>query len=167
MSMFGESGFDANAPENKQATNVIPAGEYQAVVVASEKKANTKGTGHYLKLEIQITGGEFQNRRLFENLNLWLTGNDQKTQDAVKIAKAKLSELCRAVNVLNPKESSELHGKAFCMTVGVRDSGEYGMQNNIKKFKPRTTVGVPSVPVPSAPAGQPAMAGSASDSPFA
>jgi hypothetical protein len=165
MSMFGENGFDANAPENKNASNVIPAGDYQAVIVASEKKANTKGTGSYLKLEIQITGGEFQNRRLFENINLWLTGNDQKTQDAVKIAKAKLSELCRAVNVLNPKESAELHGKAFSMTLGVRDAGEYGMQNNIKKFKPRTMAAVPTPPAP--PANQPAMARSAPDaSPF-
>ena len=167
MSMFGESGFDSTAKENNVA-NVIPKADYPAAIVNSEKIETKDGTGSYLKLTWQILSGEHQNKKIFENVNLWLKENTENRKTAVGIAKSHLSRICRAVNVLNPKDSKELHNKPCVISVGVKEAkGEYPASNYISNVKPRTSVGVPSVPVPSAPAGQPAMAGSASDSPFA
>lgn len=137
MGMFGESGFDANAKENNE-TNVLPAGDYDVVLVKSEQKTTKDGTGKYLSLDFQVTTGERQNAHIFTNLNLWLKEIDDKKRTAVKIAKAQLSELCRAVNVLNPKDAAELHNKPLRVKVAIREaSGEFPAQNNITKFKPR------------------------------
>jgi hypothetical protein len=137
MADFGDGGFDSQAPENNDA-NVIPGGEYDAVIVKSEKTATKDGKGHYLKLDFQIVSGECQNKHVFENLNIWLPETDDKKKTAVKIAKANLSEICRAVGVLNPKDSAELHGKPLRIKVIVDEgNAQFGKQNRIKGFKPR------------------------------
>jgi hypothetical protein len=97
-------------------------------------KATKDGTGQYLNLEIQIVGGQYQNRKLFEKLNL-VNKNDQ----AVTIAKGTLSAICRAVNVLTPNDSSELHNKTFRISLTTKKSDYSGeMENRIKSFKPRS-----------------------------
>jgi hypothetical protein len=136
MAEFGDSGFDATAKENQKVSNCLPAGEYPAVLVASEKKQTKDGSGHYLKMDFQITSGEFQNQHIFSNCNLWLALTDDKKRTAVQIAKGQLSELCRAVGVLNPKDSKELHGIPLMIKLNAKENGEYGMQNNITKFSP-------------------------------
>ena len=135
MVSFGDSGFDATAEENQRKSSVIPAGEYRAVMTHSEKKATNDGTGHYLKTQWQIVSGEFQNRVIFQNFNLWLP--PQKEQ-AVQIARGQMSELCRAVGVLTPRDSSELHAKVCVIKVKVRKdkSGQYDDQNEIVGYKP-------------------------------
>lgn len=139
MATFGDSGFDAQAPENNDAGNVIPAGEYCAVIVKSEKvSCKEPGAGEYLKLDFQIVEGEQQNKHVFENLNVWLAETTDKKKTAVKIAKANLSAICRAVGVLNPKDSSELHGKPLRIKVVVDEgNAQFGKQNRIKDYKPR------------------------------
>lgn len=130
---FGPSGFDATAPENQRTNSVIPAGEYPAVMVASEKVATKAGDGSYLKTQFQITAGEFQNRIIFKNFNLWLPASKEQ---ALAIARGEFSEFCRAIGVHNPKDSSELHGKRCMVKVKVRKNDDYGDQNDIAKFAP-------------------------------
>ena len=57
----------------------------------------------YLKVEMDITEGEFQGRKLFENLNL-VNKNDL----AVTIAQQTLAEICTAVNKPSIQDSSEV-----------------------------------------------------------
>jgi hypothetical protein len=131
--MANLSGFDASKVEPNDF-GVIPAGDYEACIVNSEMKATKDGTGQYLNLEIQIVGGQYQNRKLFEKLNL-VNKNDQ----AVTIAKGTLSAICRAVNVLTPNDSSELHNKTFRVSLTTKKSDYSGeMENRIKSFKPRS-----------------------------
>lgn len=160
MAEFGESGFDSTAKENQKVNTAIPAGEYQAVLVASEKKPTKNGDGAYLKMDFQITSGEFQNKHIFVNCNLWLPLTDDKKRTAVQIAKGQLSELCRAVGVANPKDSKELHGIPLLIKLNVKKNGDYGMQNNITKYSP-----LPNSPA-IASASQPAMAASAGENPW-
>jgi hypothetical protein len=132
---FGESGFDATAPENQRTNSVVPAGEYPMILVESERKQTKDGDGAYLKCKFQIVAGEFQNRIVFKNFNLWLPPSKEQ---ALAIARGEFSEFCRAVNVPNPKDSSELHTKRFVGKVKVRvdKSGQYEDQNDISGFKP-------------------------------
>lgn len=156
MASFGESGFDANTVEPNQGFDVLPAGEYDAVIVASEIKTTTAGDGKYLKLELQVLNGQFQNRKIWDQLNIW-----NPNAQAVQIAKGTLSAICRAVNVLTPKDSSELHNKPLRIKLAVKKDDTYGDKNVIKAYKPRQAAGVPQA----APPQQPAMAGAASGSP--
>lgn len=125
-------GFDASKVDPNAGFPVLPAGDYDVVLVKSDKKATKDGNGAYLNLEFQILSGPHQNQRLFEMLNLW-----NKSEKAVQIARGTLSEICRAVGVLTPKDSSELHGKPLRAKVVITKSDQYGDQNKIKSYKPR------------------------------
>jgi len=143
MSNLAGLGFDASQVEPDVGFEAIPAGDYDAVIVSSEVKASSTG-GQYLKLELQILNGPYQNRKVFTNLNLW-----NSSEDAVKIARANLSAICRAVNVLTPQDSSQLHNKPLRIKVVVKQDPQYGPRNEIKGFKPRQAGGT----LPTPPAG--------------
>ena len=115
-------GFDANTVQ-PTSFDVLPAGEYDAVIVASSMEPTSNGQGKYLKLELQVLNGPYQNRKLFDNLNL-----ENANAKAVEIARGTLSAVCRAVGVLTPKDSSELHDKPMRVKVKVTKSEEYGEQ---------------------------------------
>jgi hypothetical protein len=157
MGMFGD-GFDCNAPENNES-NVIPAGEYNAVLVKYEKRESKKTPGaFYLWMEFQIVNGEFQNKHVTTMINLW-----HPSAETVRIAKTQLSALGRALNILNPRDPSEFMAKPLKIRVGVSEAkGEYGAQNTIKGFKPRDAM----APPPAAPPSSPLAGGSTSVTPF-
>lgn len=121
--------FDANNVEPSKGFDVLPAGEYTAIIESSELKPTQKG-GKYLSLSFQIIDGVFQGRKLWNNLNII---NDNPK--AVEIAKADLSAICRAVGVMTPKDSSELHNKPLTIKVVCKkrkDNDE--MENKIDKY---------------------------------
>ena len=132
MSMGGNlSGFDANTVE-PASFDVLPAGEYTVAIMGSSMKPTKNGDGRYLELEMQVLNGEFQNRKLFDRLNLM-----NPNQKAVDIAKGQLSAICRAVGILTPNDSSDLHNKPLVVKVKVRKDEEHGEQNEVKAYKPR------------------------------
>lgn len=135
MADISELGFNAAEVEPNAAFDVIPAGDYEAVIVASERKATANNLGEYIKLELQIVGGEYQNRKLWDNLNIRSHGANKEVTE--KIAKGTLSAICRAVGVLTPKDTSELHMKKVRIKVGVQKRNDTGEnQNRIKAYEP-------------------------------
>lgn len=97
--------FNADDHEPFVEFEPIPEGKYLSVIRDSNQVETKKGTGHFLKLEFELIGdNQYKGRKVFDNLNL-----QNPSGDAVRIAKAKLSSICRAVNVMRPKESCELH----------------------------------------------------------
>ena len=143
------AGFDANVVPPNNEFEPLPAGDYNACIVASEMKPTKDGTGTYLELKLQVLDGKYQNRTLFDRLNLV-----NKNETAVTIAKGTLSAICRAIGVMTPKDSSELHNKPLKITVRVKPDPERGPQNEIKGYKsrhagpqaPPTPPAAPSVP---------------------
>lgn len=130
--MVSLSGFDASEVEPSKGFDPLPEGRYTALIVDSEEKPTNSGKGSYLSLKFQIIDGEHKNRTLFSNLNL-----DNPSEQAVAIAKRDLSAICRAIDVITPKDSSELHNKPMVIKVGLRkrkDTGE--MANTIKAYEP-------------------------------
>lgn len=124
--------FDANAKENNR-TGCVPAGEYDVIMIKSERKPTKDGSGSYLNCEFKITRGEYQNRSIFHRFNLFLSPNKQK---AIDMATNQFSQFCKAVGVLKPQDSSELRNKNCLVKVNVEES-DFGTQNNITKFSPR------------------------------
>ncbi len=109
------SGFDANQVEPTDEFEAIPAGKYPAVITDSEFKETKAGTGTYLQLAFEIIDGEHKGRLLWSRLNL-----DNPNETAVKIAQQELSAICRAVGVLTPQDSAELHNLPLVVHVRCR-----------------------------------------------
>lgn len=131
--MVDLNGFDANAVEPAHGFDPIPAGTYPAVIIDSEMKPTRSGNGQYLELTFQITEGEHQNRCLWSRLNL-----ENPNPAAVEIAQGELSAVCRAVGVLQPKDSSDLHDLPLLITVKCRkrqDTDE--IVNEAKEYAPK------------------------------
>jgi hypothetical protein len=146
------NGFNANQVEPAAALDPIPANKYLAVITESEMKPTKNGQGQYLQLTFQILDGPYKNRFLWARLNL-----QNANQLTVQIAKAELSAICRAVGVLTPQDSQELHHIPLVITVKLKkqkDTGE--LTNEIKGFAPKS-----SLSAPSGAAVQPAPAGAA------
>lgn len=126
------SGFNAADIEPQTAYQPLPAGTYKAVIVSSEDKPTKDMTGSYLKLEFEIIDGQYQGRKIFENLNL-----NNANQTTVEIARRSLSGICRAVGVMTPQDSSQLHNRPMEIDVKVKDDGKgYGPQNRITGYGP-------------------------------
>ena len=125
--------FNANEVEPSVGFEAIPAGKYQAVIVESDMKANKAGTGEYLQLEFEIIEGEFKNRRLWTRLNL-----NNPNPDAVRMARADLSAICHAVNVLKPNDSVELHNIPLVINVRCRkDKNSDEIVNDVRGYESR------------------------------
>lgn len=128
--MANLNGFDANQVEPTPDLEPIPAGKYVVVITESEMKPTKAGTGHYLQLTYQITEGDYKNRLLWTRLNL-----DNPNAIAVEIARAELSAICRAVGVMAPHDSVELHDLPLVITVRCKKREDTGdIVNEVKGF---------------------------------
>ena len=131
MSNLAGYNFNAEEVEPSSSFDPIPAGWYQAIISNSEMKATRDGYGEYLSLTLQIIDGQYENRLVFARLNL-KNANDK----AVDIARKDLAAICRAVGVMSPKSSEELHDKPLMIKVKVRPaSGDYEASNDIGGYK--------------------------------
>ncbi len=129
--MANLNGFNANEVDPNVGFEPIPAGKYLAVITESEMKPTKAGTGSYLQLTFQVVDGECKGRLLWARLNL-----DNTSAMAVKIARGELSAICRAIGVMIPKDSVELHNLPLVIKVACRkreDSGE--ITNEIKGYE--------------------------------
>ena len=106
------NGFDASKVEPTTDFDPIPAGKYLAVITSSEMKPTKSGNGSFLELCFQILDGPYKNRMLWSRLNL-----SNPNELAVKIAQGELSAICRALGVLTPRDSAELHNLPLQISV--------------------------------------------------
>ena len=146
--------FDASKVDPASSLDPIPAGKYLAAIVASELRPTKSGSGHYLELTFEIAEGQHKGRRLWARLNL-----DNPNPQAVQIARGELSAICRAVGVLQPRDSAELHNLPLSIKVACRrrdDTDE--ISNEVKGYERREAAfsGVATAPgaTPSVPAPQ-------------
>jgi hypothetical protein len=131
MSNLSGYNFDASTIEPSSSYDPIPAGWYQAIISSSEMKPTRDGYGEYLSLTLQVIEGQYANRLVFARLNL-KNANDK----AVDIARKDLAAICRAVGIMSPQASEELHDKPLMIKVKVRAAqGEYEASNEINGYK--------------------------------
>ena len=135
--------FDANTVEPQTSLTPIPAADYKVAITESEMKENSKKNGSFLSLVFSVLDGEHKGRKLYANLNM-----DNPSKVAVEIAKSELSAICRAVNVMTPNDSAELHNKPLVVKVGLekrKDTGD--MSNRIKGYSSLATANAEPVAV--------------------
>lgn len=146
--------FDATQVEPSTGRDPIPAGKYVAAITASEMKPTKNGTGSYLELEYQVLDGEHKGRKLWSRHTL-----QHPSAQTVQIARGELSAVCRAIGIMTPKDSAELHNLPLTVTVKVKkreDNGE--LTNEIGAWARKdAAAGVPQQagPTTAAPATPP------------
>lgn len=124
------NGFNAEEHDELTDFSPLPQGDYLAIATDSDMKSTKAGTGEYLEIAWEVIDGEFKGRRLWSRLNL-----DNPNPKAVEIAQRELSSICRAVGVLRPEDSSQLHNIPLVLRVGVekrKDTGEFS--NRVKGY---------------------------------
>jgi len=130
--MANLNGFNANHVEPMTDFDPLPAGKYVAVITHSEMKPTRSGNGSYLELTFQIIEGEHKGRRLWARLNL-----DNPNPLTVQIARSELSAICRAVDVMEPKDSCELHNLPLVISVRQKTDIDGEVRNEIKGYARR------------------------------
>lgn len=123
--------FNANDHEPTADFEAIPKGDYEGIVIEAKMKATKAGDGKYLALTMQITDGQFRNRKLWENLNI-----ENPSEQAMNIARGKLSSLCRAIGIMEPEQPEDLCDKPMIIRIGIRKDKETGEPRSvINNFK--------------------------------
>ena len=117
---------EAEAEENR-VFEPLPDGQYEVIISKSEMKETKAGDGEMLALTYEVIEGEHEGRLLWEYLNLV-----NKSDVAERIGRSKLASICKAVGVMAPEESDELHDKPLVITV--RRDKKDNTRNTIKGY---------------------------------
>lgn len=150
--MASLSGFDASQVPEQQEFSALPEGQYVVIATASEMKPTKSGTGAYLQFTFEVLDGPCKGRKLWARLNL-----QNPNQTAVDIAQRELGAICRAVGVIKPNDSSELHNRPLMVTVGVEVDDKKRETNIIKKYE-AVSGGAAAAPIATARPAAPAAA---------
>lgn len=129
--MASLAGFDASQVPEQADFSAMPAGQYVLIATASEMKPTTSGTGQYLNVTFEVLDGQYKSRKVWARMNL-VNPNAM----AVQIAQQELGALCRAVGVIKPNDSAELHNKPFLATLDIELDDKKRERNIIKKYEP-------------------------------
>lgn len=131
--MANLNNFDANQVEPAASFEPLPADKYLAVITASEMKPTKNGAGKYLELTFQVIEGQYKGRNVWARLNL-----ENPNAMTVKIARGELSAVCRAVGVMQPSDSVELHNLPLVITVKCKKRADNGeITNEVKGYAKR------------------------------
>ena len=126
--------FNANEVEPSVAFEPVPAAKYVAAIMTSEIKPTKKADGSYLELGFGILEGDCQGRKVWDRL--CISHPNAMTQ---KIAQGNLSAICRAVGVMQPKDSVELHNIPLLITVKLKKRSDNDeLTNEIKGYEPKS-----------------------------
>lgn len=137
-------GFNANDIEPNEAFDPLPHGDYLCVIVHSGMKPTKSGNGSFLELEFEVIEGRYKGRKLWDRINL-----NNPNETAVKIARGTLSAICRAVGVLTPTDSCELHDRPLLCKVRVEKRADIDdLSNVIKGYRQRPTAPPPAATPP-------------------
>jgi len=147
---MAELNYEVNKKELETSIEAVPAGEYIVIIESSDYVQNKQGTGMILKLVYQIIDGPFKGKKIFENLNL-----ENVNKQAEEISRKALNSIGVATGVAKIQDSAQLHNIPMKLEVTVRNTDDYGKQNNIKKHLPMNGGGnVPVPPTEAAPSGE-------------
>jgi len=128
----------------------LPKGIYSFQVEEAEVKDTKDGEGKYISLKLNVIGGDFADRKIFETFNVV-----NKNPKTVNIAKSDLKKLIIAsgadIEVFTGPD--QLLGLEFNAALGIKKgSGDYEDRNEIKKYiSASEDIGTEDVPVESSP----------------
>ncbi len=111
----------------------VPSGTYVVAIMESVVRATKAGTGSYLELTFRIISGDYETRLLWTRLNL-----RNPRADTVTYALDELASICRAVGVLAPSDSRELHDRPLQIEVELTHRADTGEEiNRVRGYSKR------------------------------
>ena len=132
--------FDASKVDPSVPFEPLPSDKYLVEITRSEVKPTKAGDGTYLELEYLVLDGPYKDRKVWDRLCL-----NHPSQKTVEIARANLSAVCHAVDVLQPRDSNELHHIPFIVTVKAKKDESSGtIFNEVKGYSKRESLVAPA-----------------------
>ena len=120
------SGINPSDYPDPNRYDPIPAGDYLCVIIDSEERKNKSGRGSHLKVVFEVLEGKYKGRKIWSNFNI-----HNPNPDAEQIGRAHLAAVCRAVGVVSPDDSFELHNKPMVVSVGIEKRKDTGDERNV------------------------------------
>lgn len=128
--MASLEGFNPAEVEPTAPIELLPAGDYPVILIETDLSKKDSNAVQF-EFCVQVTEGPHQNRRVYSQQNY-----TKKDGSPNNIGRGMVSQLCRCVGVMNPKDTTELHHKRVIAKIGVEKSEGYNPRNNVKGFKP-------------------------------
>jgi hypothetical protein len=146
MTQLPNGPFNVNdIPPDDRSFEPIPAGVYNLQVIDSRLEDTRSGTGQMLVLSLEVLDGPYQNRKLWDRLNIV---ND--SVDAMRIANQALAALCQQLGFESITDSEQLHFKPFKGRVRI-------VHDRTGQYEPQNAVRYNVNPPPGGPQAQPAQ----------
>ncbi len=98
--------------DSSQHVQAVPPGRYPAVIIDSELKDIRAGTGKYLQLAFEVSGGPYAGHVAFARYCI-----QHINPVTARIAKKDLAAVCEAAGVPQPKDSAELHDRPLSIEI--------------------------------------------------
>src|SRR5262245_58564040 len=142
-SRMSGNGFEFN-PETEEGTRpfeLLPKGKYAAEVVDAAIVDTKNGRGQMLKLTWVISGGEYDDRRVFQQIIV-----QHESEDAMNFGRRKIKDLCDACGIRERVSDVEVFLHKPCeITVGIEEdkSGQYDPKNTVRRIAPLITLNAP------------------------
>lgn len=110
--------------------NAIPAGQYHVQIIGSEIRDIQSGEGKYLRLDLKIMDGAYENKRLFDAVIL-----KHKNSEIFDMSMRKLSEICQAAGLICAEDSEQLHNHSMIADIEVQQDAEhFGLTNKVLHY---------------------------------
>lgn len=144
--------FDPN--QHHDTYEPLPAGDYLVMITESTIDVKEDG-GQFVKVTMEVSQPEqHYGRKCFANFTL-----EHPNPKAVEVGRRILSNLCRAVGVMSPRETEELHGIPFFVRLTVEQWNDGSLHNEARAYWSTQAApppqSKPKAKAPAAPMGQP------------
>lgn len=117
-----------NLPEDDYS--LLPKGWYDVQIESAEIAPTKSGSGKILKLKLNVIGGEFGGRVLFDNINI--VNANEKAQE---IGRKQLQHLLAATGLIGERDVTKLCLKFCRASVRIDDGGNgYDPSNKINRY---------------------------------
>jgi len=130
MANLGQEYNVTDLPESSGVYDPLPPGWYSVVITQAEIKATKAGNGEYIKVRYDVTGPTHQGRVVWGNINI-----RNASLKAEEIGRQQLGELMRAIGLARVSDTDQLINGSLSIKLDIRESEQYGAQNEVKGFK--------------------------------
>lgn len=103
----------------------VPAGDYE-IMITEVKEMQSKEGKAYVTLVSEIVKGEYKGRKIFDNL--YITSENPK---AVNIAKKKLNDIAKALDLVVIKEEGDIKHKMINVSLYI----DKDQKNQVREYK--------------------------------
>ena len=138
--------FDPATEEGSKPFELLPTGKYTAEVVDAAIVDIKSGRGQMLKLTWVISGGDYDDRRIFQQIIV-----QHDSEEAMKFGRQRIKDLCDACGIRERVTDVSVFLHKPCeITVGIEEdkNGQYDPKNIVRRIRPPVELNAPLPPPP-------------------